>query len=180
MTTAEKSETGHQIPLHPWQLPSSLLHASPGKQVSVIAQSCQQHTPAGVGAVDVVVVVVTVPHFSWHKVTHAGKTAGLVGHPLMHATRQLGGGGAGVSVVVAAGQSDWHTPTQISYASPLTTEQALIHASIDPPGQAGVGDGTGDGVGAGIGLGGGVGTGVGGAGGGAGAVAKMLVQSIWE
>lgn len=89
-----------------------------------------------------------------------------------------GGGGAGAGVVVASRQSAWHTPAQMSYAEPVTTEQAHRHASFDPPGQAGVGDGVGGGVGSGLGSG--VGVEVGDIGGGAGAVAKMAFQSIWE
>lgn len=119
-----------------------------------------------------------VAHFSWHPVTHAGKTAGLVGHPLMHSLRQLGDGD-GESVVVFAGQSDWHTPTQMSCALPVTTEQAFTQAPIDPPGQTGVGVGVGDGAGDGAGGEGcGVGAGAGGNGGGAGAVAKIFFHSI--
>lgn len=57
------------------------------------------------------------------------------------------GDGLGVMVVVVvgvAGQSCLHTEMQMSYASPVTTEQDAAHAPIDPPGQP---EGDGDGVG---------------------------------
>jgi len=129
----------------------------------MVSQSCQQHIPAGAG-------VVVVVHSSSQRATHAAKTAGLVGHSLMHADsdppgQPLGAGGvgagAGAAVVVAvvlAGQSCLHTETHISYASPVTTEHAATQALIDPPGQPPEGDGDGGG-GVGVGVGGGVGVG---------------------
>lgn len=147
------------MPLQPWQLLSSALHASEGKQVDKVSQSCQQHIPAGDGAGVVVV------HSASQDCTHTEKTAGLVGHPWMHADsdppgQPLGlgdglGGGLGAMVVVTVvvpGQSCLHTEMQTSYASPVTTEQAASQALKDPPGQsAGVGDG---GLGDGPGVGG--------------------------
>lgn len=149
------------MPLQPWQLSASLLHASAGKHVATVSQSCQQHIPDGTGAGVVVVVV----HLSSHEVTQAAKTAGLVGHPAMQAESEppgqsLGLGlGLGVAVVVVdTGQSSLHTEIQISYAAPVTTEHAAIQASMDPPGQSPEGDG--DGVVVGLaGLGGGAGVG---------------------
>jgi len=119
--TAEQSQTktedpAHQIPLQLWQLFSSLLHASEGKHVDRVSQSCQQHIPAGAG------VVVGV-HRSSQCATHVAKMAGFVGHPLMHADsvppgQPLGtglGAGAGAAVVVVvAGQSCLHTEMHTS------------------------------------------------------------------
>lgn len=145
------------MPLQPWQLSASLLHASAGKHVATVSQSCQQHIPAGTGAGVVVVVV----HLSSHEVTQAAKTAGLVGHPAMQAESEPPGQslGLGVAVVVVdTGQSSLHTEIQISYAAPVTTEHAAIQASMDPPGQLPEGDGDGVVVGP-AGLGGGAGVG---------------------
>jgi len=150
------------MPLQPWQLPSSLLHASEGKHVDMVSQSVKQHIPAGAG-------VVVVVHSSSQRATHAAKTVGLVGHALMHADSVppgqpigtgLGAGvGAGIgAAVVVAGQSCLHTEMHISYASPVTTEHAAMQALIDPPGQSPEGDGDG---GLGPGDGGGEGVGVG-------------------
>jgi hypothetical protein len=163
------------MPLQPWQLSSSLLHAFEGKHVDMVSQSCQQHIPAGAG-------VVVVVHSSSQCATHAAKTVGLVGHALMHADRvppvqPLGAGlGAGVGAavvvtVVTAGQSCLHTEMHISYASPVTTEHAATQAPIDPPGQSPEGDGDGGlGVGdGGLGPGDGGGEGVG--------VGPVVVQS---
>lgn len=80
MTMSEKEVPGHQIPLHAWQLSSVELQASPGKQVASVLQSCQQHIPAGVV---VVVVVVAGAHFASQPATHAANTAGLVGQSAM-------------------------------------------------------------------------------------------------
>jgi hypothetical protein len=159
--TNTKDDPGHQMPLQLWQLSSSLLHASEGKHVDMVSQSCQQHIPAGAG------VVVGV-HSSSQWATHTAKTAGLVGHPPMHADnvppgQPLGtglGAGAGAAVVVAvAGQSCLHTEMQASYAAPVTTEHAATQALRDPPGQSPEGDGGDGGLGAGDG---GLGAGVGG------------------
>jgi len=136
----------------------------------MVSQSCQQHIPAGAG-------VVVGAHSSSQCATHTAKTAGLVGHPLMHALKvppgqPLGSGlgdGAGAAVVVAgAGQSCLHTATHASYASPVTTEQAASQALNDPPGQSPEGPG---GVGAG-----GVGAGGVGAGAGAGGASGFVVS----
>jgi hypothetical protein len=103
-----------------------------------VSQSCQQHIPAGAGA------GVVVAHSSSHDATHTANTAGFVGHPCMHADSdppgQGLGGGLGTVVVVAvvvAGQSSLHTDTQMSCASPVSTEQAATQAPKDPPGQDG-------------------------------------------
>merc|ERR1719263_2414578 len=109
----------HQIPLHAWQLSSVELQASPGKQVSIVVQSCQQHIPAGFV---VVVVVVAGAHRSSQLATHAENTTGFFGHPVMHACSEPpgqssgvgeGGEGVGAGVVVAA-QSSSQTPMQAS------------------------------------------------------------------
>lgn len=150
--TKKASEPGHQMPLQLWQLFSSVLHASEGKQVDKLSQSCQQHIPEGAGAGVVVV------HSASQDCTHTEKTAGFVGHPWIHADsdppgQPLGlGGGLGAMVVVtvvATGQSCLHTEMQTSYAAPVTTEQAASQALKDPPGQSpGDGDGgLGDGAG---------------------------------
>lgn len=165
--TNTKDDPGHQMPLQLWQLSSSLLHASEGKHVDMVSQSCQQHIPAGAG-------VVVGAHSSSQCATHVAKMAGLVGHPLMHADsvppgQPLGtglGAGAGAAVVVAVGQSCLHTETHTSYASPVTTEHAATQALKDPPGQSPEGDG-GDGLG-GVGDGGLGGVGDGGLGAGVG------------
>jgi len=131
-----------------------LLHASDGKQVAVVSQSCQQHIPDGAGAGVVVV------HSASQDCTHTAKIAGLVGHPWMHAGsdppgQPLGlGDGLGTMVVVVvgvAGQSCLHTEMQTSYASPVTTEQDATQAPMDPPGQSPEGDGDG-GLGEGPGV----------------------------
>lgn len=105
----------------------------------MVSQSCQQHIPEGAGA------CVVVAHSASQDCTHTAKTAGLVGHPWMHADRDppgqpLGSGdGLGAMVVVVvgiAGQSCLHTEMQTSYASPVTTEQAATQAAMDPPGQS--------------------------------------------
>merc|ERR1712070_959315 len=105
--TKTNADPGHQMPAQPWQLSSSLLHASEGKHVDMVSQSCQQHIPAGAG------VVVGV-HSSSQCATHVAKIAGLVGHPLMHADSVppgqplgtgLGAGVVGAGVVVAAHSS---------------------------------------------------------------------------
>lgn len=119
----------------------------------MVSQSCQQHIPAGAGAGVVVV------HSSSHDATHTAKTAGLVGHPLMHADSDppgqplglgLGLGAAVVVAVVVVGQSCLHTEMQTSCASPVTTEHAATHAPMDPPGQSPEGDGEGVVIGAGV------------------------------
>jgi hypothetical protein len=61
MTVCKKEVLGHQIPLHELQLSSVALQASPGKQVAIVWQSCQQHIPAGFV---VVVVVVAGAHLA--------------------------------------------------------------------------------------------------------------------
>lgn len=122
--------------------------------------------PAGAG------VVVGGAHSSSQCATQIAKILGLVGHPLMHADsvppgQPLGTGlgagvvGAGAAVVVAAGQSCWHTEMHASYAAPVTTEHACTQALIDPPGQSPEGDGGAGGAGGAGGLGG-LGAGVGG------------------
>lgn len=135
------------MPLQPWQLLSSVLHASEGKQVASVSQSCQQHIPEGAGAGVVVV------HSASQDCTHTAKTAGFVGHPWIHADKdppgQLLGLGVGlgamvVVLVVVAGQSCLHTEMQMSNAAPVTTEHAASQAPRDPPGQSP--DGLGDGV----------------------------------
>lgn len=165
------------MPLQLTQLSSSVLHASPGKHVDRVSQSCQQHIPAGAG-------VVVGAHSSSQCATHAAKTAGLVGHPSMQADNDppgqpLGsgpGGGDGAAVVVAgdavvvAGQSCLHTATHASYAPPVTTEQASSQALKDPPGQSPEGDG---GLGAGAGV---VGDGAGGLGAGVGGASGFVVS----
>jgi hypothetical protein len=152
--TNTKEDAGHQMPEQLWQLSSSVLHASEGKHVDMVSQSCQQHIPAGAG------VVVGGAHSSSQCATQVAKIAGLVGHPPMHADNEppgqpLGtglGGGAGAAVVVAgAGQSCLHTAMQASYASPVTTEHAASHAIRDPPGQSPEGDGGAGGAGGGLG-----------------------------
>lgn len=144
--TKNKADPGHHMPLQLWQLSSSLLHASEGRHVDKVLQSCQQHIPAGAGA------GVDVLHSSSHDATHTANTAGLAGHPSIHADsdppgQPLGlGVGLGAAVVVAVvvtGQSCLHTEMQMSRASPVTTEQAAIQAPIDPPGQPPEGDGDG-------------------------------------
>jgi len=73
-----------------------------------------------------------------------------------------GAGVGGAEVVVRVAQSSAQTPTQTSYADPVSTAQAALHAAMEPPGH-GFGDGLG-GEGLGGGLGGeglGVGTGAG-------------------
>merc|ERR1712046_572096 len=100
LQTSTNDDPGHQMPLQLWELSSSLLHGSVGKHVDMVSQSCQQHIPAGAG-------VVAGAHSSSQCATHAAKTAGLVGHPLMHADsvppgQPLGtglGAGAGAAVV---------------------------------------------------------------------------------
>merc|ERR1712070_1157801 len=108
------------MPLQPRQLASSALQASPGKHVSMVEQSCQQHIPAGAA----VVVVVGGVHNSSQCATHAAKTEGLVGQSLIHACSDPPGqppgtgAGAGAGVVgvgagagagvVVAGQSSLH------------------------------------------------------------------------
>merc|ERR1712023_10847 len=90
------------MPLQLRQLSSSLLHASDGKHVDIFSQSSQQHIPAGAGAGVVAV------HSSSQDATHTAKTAGVVGHPSIHADNdppgQLPGLGLGLgaAVVVAA------------------------------------------------------------------------------
>jgi len=167
------------MPLQLRQLPSSLLHASDGKHVSVVSQSCQQHIPAGAG-------VVVVTHSSSQRATQEAKIVGLVGQSPMHADRvppgqPLGtglgdgdGAGAGAAVVVVAvdGQSCLHTETHASYAAPVTTAQAASQALKDPPGQSPEGDGDG-GLG-GLGGAGGDGAGGDGAGGLGGGVGGTL------
>jgi len=161
------------MPLQLWQLSSSLLHASEGKHVAMVSQSCQQHIPAGAG-------VVVGAHSSSQCATHAAKTTGLVGQSPMHADSDPPGQppgtglgvGAGAAVVVAvAGQSCLHTAMQASYASPVTTEHAAAQALIDPPGQSPEGDGGVGGVGGGLG-----GVGDGGLGGGVGGTSGFVVS----
>jgi len=99
------------MPLQLWQLPSSLLHASEGKHVDMVSQSCQQHIPAGAGAA----VVVAGVQSSSQRATHAAKTVGFVGQSLMQADSDPpgqppegdggDGGGLGGAAVVDAGQS---------------------------------------------------------------------------
>lgn len=167
----KKEVLGHQIPLHAWQLSSVALHASPGKHVASVSQSCQQHIPGGSV---VVVVVVAGAHCFSQPATHAANTAGLVGQSAMHTDKEPpgqssgageGDGGIGAGVVVTV-QSASQTPMQASKAAPVTTAQAALQADMEPPGHwlgdglGGEGDGEGDGAG-GEGLGEGTGTGAG-------------------
>lgn len=135
------------MPLQVRQLSSSLLHASEGKHVLRVSQSCQQHIPAGAGE------GVVVAHSSSHDATHTAKTTGSVGHPLMHADRDPPGhslglglelGAAVVVAVVVSEQSCLHTEMQTSCASPATTEHAATHALMVPPGQSPGGGGEGE------------------------------------
>merc|ERR1712238_37975 len=144
MTMCKKEVPGHQIPLHPRQLSSVELQASPGKQVAKVSQSCQQHIPAGFVVVVVVVVVVAGAHFSSQPATQEANTAGFVGQSAMQVWREppgqssgvgdgVGAGVVGACVVVAV-QSALQTPMQASNAAPVTTAQAALQAAMEPPG----------------------------------------------